>query len=270
MTRAVAHTVALGADGAADFARQLAAYGRGLKIAHGRWSSVPPETFGVRFDDHDALADRPRALQILALMAKSPFFIHSLRTNIASFCRTGVGADRELMDALRPEAFSPKTGATLPPMGASLLIESGSFCDVELDRREGTVRYAQIEEIARGLTRRGLRQEHRILVAGRRTSISDLLENLYRAVRLTALCADGFSVAAAPSPKAPADPLVRACAARLTKTSPPAWLDELERVLLDALLEAEAIALSRRRPTRSAALRSVVERFRNYQELSPL
>lgn len=268
-TSTAEHAVALGRDGAGGFFRRLAAYGRELKSAHGRWSWVPPPAFGIRIEDPDALADRERALQILALMAKPPFFITSLRTDFASLCRSDAGPDEDLLDALRPEVFSSKTGAA-PGTEPSMIIESGSFCDAGPDRANFPRRFKRIEEVSRALARRGLRQRHRVLITGRKSSVEDLLESLYRVVRLSVLCGEGFSVEAAPPARAPADPLVRACAARLAKTSLPDWLGEFERVLLDTLLAAEELSLGRRRPARVAELRAAVKRFRRYQDLKAL
>ncbi|MBI2384858.1 MAG: hypothetical protein HYV14_02475 [Elusimicrobia bacterium] len=149
-------------------------------------------------------------------------------------------------------------------------VATGSFCDAERTRLGRSSRYARIETAALELARRGLGQEHRVLVATPRASVEDLLENLYRLVRLTALCGEGFTVAAVPAPRGAADPLVRACLARVAGAAPVGWLEELARVLLDALLEAEALSLSRRRPAREAALRAAVARFADYQDLRPL
>ena len=95
----------------------------------------------------------------------------------------------------------------------------------------------------------------------------ELLENLYRLMRLTALCGEGFKIRPAPFPKNTAEPLVEECLARLSKAGMIGWLEEFERVLLDALLEAEELSLARRRPARVAELRAAVERFHDYQDL---
>lgn len=149
-------------------------------------------------------------------------------------------------------------------------IETGSFCDAELARRGKAGRYARIEKAALEFAARGLGQEHRIVVAARGTTVAELLENLYRLVRLTALCGEGFTVRPAPFPRDAKEPLVRECLARLAKAETVGWLEEFERVLLDALLEAEALSLARRRPARAAELRAAVDRFADYQDLRPL
>lgn len=152
----------------------------------------------------------------------------------------------------------------------TLSIETGSFCDAGLARRGKAGRYARIERAALELSARGLAQEHRIAVAARDSTVAELLENLYRLVRLTALCGEGFTVRPAPFPRSPREPLVRECLARLSKADPVGWLEEFERVLLDALLEAETLSLARRRPARAAELRAAVARFADYQDLRPL
>lgn len=146
-------------------------------------------------------------------------------------------------------------------------IETGSFCDAELRRRGKKGRYGRIEKAALELAAKGLVQEHRITVASRDTTVMELLENLYRLVRLSALCGEGFKVCPAPYPKSASEPLVRDCLARLAKAEPVGWLEEFERVLLDALLEAEELALARRRPARVAELRAALARFHDYQDL---
>lgn len=152
----------------------------------------------------------------------------------------------------------------------TLAIETGSFCDAGLARAGKAGRWARIEKAALELAARGLAQEHRVAIAARDTTVEELLENLYRLVRLTALCGEGFRVLPAPYPRRAADPLVRECLARLSRSGPVGWLEEFERVLLDALLEAETLALARRRPARAAELRAAVARFRDYQDLRPL
>mgnify|MGYP001600319658 CR=1 FL=1 len=152
----------------------------------------------------------------------------------------------------------------------TVAIKTGSFCDAGLERHGKAGRYERIEKAALELARNGLAQEHLIVVASADTAVAELLENLYRLVRLAALCGEGFKVRPAPYPKSASDPLVQACLARLAKADPISWLEEFECVLLDALLEAEKLALTRRLPARGAELRAAVERFHDYQDLRPL
>lgn len=177
------------------FADLLCAYGRRLRELFGRWSAVPPAAFGIGFYDDDFLADRGRALALLRLVEKSPFFVRFLQTGVNSFFRRGA-LDEALLDALRPAVFRPKVGGddAAARVGPWLYIGTESFCGAELARLGKGYGTARVEALARALSRRGIPQSHHFIVANARTTAEDLLESLVRIVRLRALCGEPFGI----------------------------------------------------------------------------
>jgi hypothetical protein len=173
----------------------LSTYGRRLRELYGRWSQVPPAAFGIGFYDDDFLADRDRALALLRLLERSPFFVRFLQTGVNSFFRQGT-LDQGLLAALRPAVFLPKVGdeRSAARVGPYLYIGSESFCDAELARLGKGYGYARVEKLALALSRREIRQCHHFIVANARTTLADLLESLVRIARLRALCGEPFSI----------------------------------------------------------------------------
>ncbi|MBI5241258.1 MAG: cobalamin B12-binding domain-containing protein [Elusimicrobia bacterium] len=178
-----------------DFAALLSAYGRRLRELYGRWAKVPPAAFGIGFYDDDFLADRDRALALLRLLERSPFFARFLQTGVNSFFRRGA-LDEGLLAALRPAVFLPKVGdeRAAARMGPWLYIGTESFCGAELARLGKGYGAQRVEAAARELSRRGIRQSHHFIVANARTTLEDLLESLVRIVRLRQLCGEPFAV----------------------------------------------------------------------------
>ncbi|MCM2304736.1 MAG: hypothetical protein NDJ72_08540, partial [Elusimicrobia bacterium] len=178
---------------AAEVGKVLAAYGRRLKELYGSWSAAPAEAFGIGFYDDDFLADAPRALAVLDVVRRSPFHLRFLQASIRAFFRGGA-LDESLLDALPPELFAPKLGRGEASRDPHLYLGTESFCDAELARLGKGYGAAQVEEAARALSRRGLRQAHHFIATNARTRPEDVLESLGRIVRLRAECGPAFGL----------------------------------------------------------------------------
>ena len=178
---------------AAEVGKVLAAYGRRLKELYGSWSAAPAEAFGIGFYDDDFLSDAPRALAVLEVVRRSPFYLRFLQASIRSFFRGGI-LDGSLIDALAPELFAPQFGRGGASRDPHLYLGTESFCDAELARLGKGYGAVQVEEAARALSRRGLRQAHHFIATNARTRPEDVLESLGRIVRLRAECGSAFGL----------------------------------------------------------------------------
>ncbi|MBI5881812.1 MAG: radical SAM protein [Elusimicrobia bacterium] len=185
----------------------LSAYGRRLKELYGRWSLVPPAAFGIGFYDDDFFSDRGRAMGILSILRRSPFFILFLQTAVNSFFRvrgTRLSNDPDfgLIDTLDPELFTPKMGgeAAAPAARPWVYIGTESFCDRELDRLGKGYGYGRPARAALALSWRGIRQAHHLIAANAETGLEDLVEGVGRVARLKALCGEPFGILEPPTP----------------------------------------------------------------------
>ncbi|MBW2263491.1 MAG: hypothetical protein JRG91_16130, partial [Deltaproteobacteria bacterium] len=93
--------------------------------------------------------------------------------------------DEELLDSIPLQFFTDVGG---------LKIGTESFCDRELGRLGKPYDFARIRKLALGLSRRGIRQDHYMILCNRRTTLDDLLENLEAITALRWSAGRGFSV----------------------------------------------------------------------------
>ena len=183
----------------AEVGKVLAGYGRRLKQLYGSWSAAPVEAFGIGFYDDDFLADAPRARAILELVRRTPFHLRFVQASVrALFLRGADGAlaglDEGLIEALDPGLFAPRLGRGRVGLDPQIYLGTESFCDAELARLGKGYGSRHVEEAARALSRRGLRQAHHFIATNARTSPGDVLESLGRIVRLRAECGPEFSL----------------------------------------------------------------------------
>ncbi|MFA6316994.1 MAG: cobalamin-dependent protein [Elusimicrobiota bacterium] len=188
-------------------AAHLSSYGRRLKELFGAWSRVPPAAFGVGFYDDDFLSDRRRALGILEVFKRSPFFVLFIQTAVNSFFRVRNGRptdelDTGLLGGLSPGLFAPKVGGTAaaPPERPWVYIGTESFCDAELGRLGKGYGCGRSAKAAMALSKAGIRQAHHLIVANAETRLEDLVEGAGRIVRLQALCGEPFGLLEPPTP----------------------------------------------------------------------
>ncbi|MDP3541822.1 MAG: cobalamin-dependent protein, partial [Elusimicrobiota bacterium] len=178
---------------ASEVGKVLAGYGRRLKELYGSWSAAPAEAFGIGFYDDDFLADAPRARAVLDVVRRSPFHLRFVQASIRAFFRDGA-LDEGLLDALDPALFAPKLGRGEPSRDPQLYLGTESFCGAELERLGKGYGTAEVSDVVRALSRRGLRQAHHFIATNARTCPGDVLESLGRIVRLRAECGPEFAL----------------------------------------------------------------------------
>ncbi|MEK7232749.1 MAG: cobalamin-dependent protein [Elusimicrobiota bacterium] len=218
---------------AVEVGRVLAGYGRRLKELYGSWSAAPDDAFAIGFYDDDFLSDAPRALAVFDVVRRSPFHLRFLQASIRAFFRRGKGGaigglDESLLDALSPELFVPKLGRGKASRGPQLYLGTESFCDAELARLGKGYGVAQVEDVVRALSRRGLSQAHHFIATNARTRPEDVLDSLGRIVRLRDECGMDFGVL---------EPVI----SHLVSFPGTASLRALQRERLDACVESRGV-----------------------------
>jgi len=167
---------------------QLAEYRSRLATLHGK--GIPGGAMRLQLWDDDFFIDPERAAAILRGIRSAGHEIAFLQGTVASFFRrTGKRdewqLDEELLDAIPRDAFS-RTGG--------LKLGTESFCDRELRRLGKPYRVAQIRQLVAALARRGIRQDHYLVLCNRETSLDDLLDGLETIAELRWRAGPGFSV----------------------------------------------------------------------------
>jgi hypothetical protein len=170
--------------------RDLGAYSDRLEQIYGGSDAVPGTARTLQIWDDDFFLDPRRASTLLERMTAAGFTTTFVQGTVSSFFRKEGRRithelNQELVDSI-PAAFFTNVGG--------LKIGTESFSDRELRRLGKPYDLARIRTLALALGRRGLRQDHYMILCNRRTSLDDLLENLEAVTALRWAAGSGFSV----------------------------------------------------------------------------
>jgi hypothetical protein len=168
----------------------LAAYRSRLGELYGGSSRVPAAAMRIQLWDDDFFVDPLRARLILAGLADAGHEISFIQGTAASFFRRNGRRnegclDEELLDSIPAHAFT-RTGG--------LKIGTESFADRELKRLGKPYQVEHLRRLVPALARRGIRQDHYLVLCNRETSLHDLLDVLETIAELRWLAGPGFSV----------------------------------------------------------------------------
>ena len=170
--------------------RDLAAYEARLVEIYGSASDVPGTARSLQIWDDDFFLDRGRAAALLGRMVEAGFTTTFVQGTVSSFFRKdgrriSTELDEELVESIPRELFTNVGG---------LKIGTESFCDRELRRLGKPYDLARIRTLVRALGRRGLRQDHYMILCNRRTGLDDLVEGLEAIAELRWTAGRGFAV----------------------------------------------------------------------------
>lgn len=168
----------------------LSAYRERLARIFGDAASVPRQALDLQLWDDDFFVDPRRAATLLRGIAAAGHRVSFLQGTVASFFvrdgrRITCELDEDLLDAIPPDLFTETGG---------LKLGTESFSDAELRRLGKPYDIARIRRLVEGLARRGIRQDHYLVLCNRDTSLDDLLSGLENIAELRWRAGEAFSV----------------------------------------------------------------------------
>jgi hypothetical protein len=171
-------------------ARMLDDYGNRLAEIYGSTTAVPADARRVQIWDDDFFLDRPRALAILRHLADRGYTTSFLQGTVSSFF---VREGRKVTEQLDEELVEGIPQALFTDYGG-LKLGTENFCDAELVRLGKPYRYTHIRQLTLALARRGLPQDHYLILCNRQTSLNDLLDNFEKIAELRWRAGKQFNV----------------------------------------------------------------------------
>jgi len=168
----------------------LRRYRRRLTELYGGVERIPAEALELQLWDDDFFVDSARAAAILEGAASAGHRVSFLQGTVASFFvregrRITASLDGDLLDAIPPDIFTETGG---------LKVGTESFCDAELHRLGKPYAVDHVRRLVEGLARRGIRQDHYLVLCNRDTSLDDLLSGLETIAELRWKAGESFSV----------------------------------------------------------------------------
>jgi hypothetical protein len=165
-------------------------YERRLVEIFGSKEAVPAEARSVQVWDDDFFIHPGRAAAILAGFARAGFTVTFIQGTVNSFFRRRGATvtnelDENLLDAIPPAVFTRLGG---------LKMGTENFCDEELRRIGKPYRFERIRTLALALARRGIDQEHYLILCNRRTTLENLLDNFEKIAELRWCIGGSFKV----------------------------------------------------------------------------
>lgn len=168
----------------------LRAYHNRLVEIYGSDDAIPASARSLQIWDDDFFLDPERAVRVLEHMARHGFTTTFVQGTVSSFFikqgrRITHDLNQDLVDAIPASIFTRVGG---------LKIGTESFSDRELRRLGKPYDFDRIHKLVSALARRGLMQDHYMILCNRSTSLDDLLGGLERITQLRWLAGPSFSV----------------------------------------------------------------------------
>lgn len=165
-------------------------YNRRLEEIFGSCNSIPESARKVQIWDDDFFIDSRRAISILEGIKSLGFTITFIQGTVNSFFRrNGLKIldelNDELINSIPVEVFSREGG---------LKIGTENFCDEELKRIGKPYRYEKIRKLVLALYKRGIFQEHFMILCNRETTLENLMDNFEKIAELRWIAGEGFRV----------------------------------------------------------------------------